>query len=145
MGNCSLLISQPSEYLLHITTSIIQNNALEGNISLDSTGAVWHTPSRVVALYQEGRIVKNCMVLHAPCCPGSYLQTIIDFLATRGEKTGPCLMYVSTGVYPRDGTLLVTAVPGTAGLAQEPSWRTQKNVHVHPSFIQIKSNFSSLS
>lgn len=57
------------------------------------------------------------MPLHAACFPGSYLYTIIDFLPTSGEKTGPCFI-LSTGLHPRDGTLLATAVLDMTELVQ---------------------------
>lgn len=58
------------------------------------------------------------MLVHGACCPGSCLYTIMDFLLTSGEKTSPCFI-LSTGVYPRDGTLLVTAVLDRTELEQE--------------------------
>jgi len=42
MGNYALLINQPSEYLLHLTTSIIQNDMHQGNICLCSTCPLVH-------------------------------------------------------------------------------------------------------
>lgn len=79
MANCSLLINQPSEYLLHTATSIIQNKCTR-EISVWVLPALWYTPSRVVSVYRKGRSVENHqMLVHAAFYTGSYLYTVTPF------------------------------------------------------------------